>query len=104
MATPTLKHVIHADRYLLTFENANHNVGKIITIDTNHTIDQCMAIMTDNCIKHLPIVSGAKLLGLISIGDVVREMIAYPKSMIEQLQSYITGLALAIQSTLCKSK
>ena len=65
--------------------------AKVITIDTKHTIDQCMAIMTDNHIRHLPIVSGATVLGLISIGDVVREMIAYQKSMIEQLQSYISG-------------
>jgi len=64
---------------------------KVITIDTRHTIDQCMQIMTDNHIRHLPIVNGHSVLGLISIGDVVREMIAYQKTMIEQLQSYIAG-------------
>jgi hypothetical protein len=64
---------------------------KVITIDTRHTIDQCMQIMTDNHIRHLPIVNGLIVLGLISIGDVVREMIAYQKTMIEQLQSYIAG-------------
>ena len=64
---------------------------KVITIDTRHTIDQCMQIMTDNHIRHLPIVNGHIVLGLISIGDVVHEMIAYQKSMIEQLQSYIAG-------------
>jgi CBS domain-containing protein len=64
---------------------------KVITIDTRHTIDQCMQIMTDNHIRHLPIVNGHIVLGLISIGDVVREMIAYQKTMIEQLQSYIAG-------------
>jgi CBS domain-containing protein len=65
--------------------------AKVITISTKHTIDQCMGIMTDNHIRHLPIVSGTTVLGLISIGDVVREMIAYQKSMIDQLQSYISG-------------
>jgi len=65
--------------------------AKVITIDTRHTIDQCMQIMTDNHIRHLPIVNGHSVLGLISIGDVVREMIAYQKTMIEQLQSYIAG-------------
>jgi CBS domain-containing protein len=65
--------------------------SKVITIHTQHTIDQCMQIMTDNHIRHLPIVNGQKVMGLISIGDVVREMIAYQKSMIDQLQSYITG-------------
>ena len=55
------------------------------------SIDQCMQIMTDKHIRHLPIVNDSQVLGLISIGDVVREMIAYQKSMIEQLQSYIAG-------------
>ena len=65
--------------------------SKVITIDTKHSIDQCMQIMTDNNSRHLPIVNDQKVMGLISIGDVVREMIAYQKSMIEQLQSYIAG-------------
>ncbi len=65
--------------------------SKLITINTNHSIDQCMQIMTDNHIRHLPIVNDTQVMGLISIGDVVREMIAYQKSMIEQLQSYIAG-------------
>ena len=50
-----------------------------------------MLLMTDHHIRHLPIMNGDNVIGLISIGDVVREMIAYQKSMIEQLQSYITG-------------
>jgi CBS domain-containing protein len=65
--------------------------SRVITINTKHTIDQCMQIMTDNHIRHLPIVNDENVMGLISIGDVVREMIAYQKSMIEQLQSYIAG-------------
>jgi len=65
--------------------------SKVITINTKHSIHQCMQIMTDNHIRHLPIVNDLEVLGLISIGDVVREMIAYQKSMIEQLQSYISG-------------
>ena len=65
--------------------------SKVITINTKQSIDQCMQIMTDNHIRHLPIVNDSQVMGLISIGDVVREMIAYQKSMIEQLQSYIAG-------------
>ena len=65
--------------------------AKVITIDTKHSIDQCMQIMTDNHIRHLPIVDDLHVMGLISIGDVVQEMIAYQKSMIEQLQRYISG-------------
>ena len=65
--------------------------AKVITIDTKHSIDQCMQIMTDNHIRHLPIVDDLQVMGLISIGDVVQEMIAYQKSMIEQLRKYIAG-------------
>jgi len=65
--------------------------SKLITINTKHSLDQCMQIMTDKHIRHLPIVNDTQVMGLISIGDVVREMIAYQKSMIEQLQSYIAG-------------
>ena len=65
--------------------------SKLITINTKHFLDQCMQIMTDKHIRHLPIVNDTQVMGLISIGDVVREMIAYQKSMIEQLQSYIAG-------------
>ena len=65
--------------------------SKVITINTKQSIDQCMQIMTDKHIRHLPIVNDSQVMGLISIGDVVREMIAYQKSMIEQLQSYIAG-------------
>ena len=65
--------------------------AKVITIDTKHSIDQCMQIMTDNHIRHLPIVDDLQVMSLISIGDVVQEMIAYQKSMIEQLQKYIAG-------------
>jgi CBS domain-containing protein len=65
--------------------------SNVITINTKHSIDQCMQIMTDKHIRHLPIVNDVQVIGLISIGDVVREMIAYQKSMIEQLQSYISG-------------
>ena len=65
--------------------------SKVITINTKHTIDQCMQIMTDNHIRHLPIVNDQDVIGLISIGDVVREMMDHQKSMIERLQSYIAG-------------
>jgi signal-transduction protein with cAMP-binding, CBS, and nucleotidyltransferase domain len=54
-------------------------------------IGQFMQIMTDNHIRHLPMGNGQKRMGLISIGDVVREMIAHQKSMSDQIQSCITG-------------
>ncbi|MBJ7420116.1 MAG: CBS domain-containing protein, partial [Rhodoferax sp.] len=54
-------------------------------------IDECMQIMTDKHVRHLPIMEGQRVIGLISIGDVVREMMDHQKVIIEQLQSYIAG-------------
>jgi CBS domain-containing protein len=65
--------------------------SNVITVETSHTIEDCMQIMTDKHIRHLPVMKGQHLLGLISIGDVVREMMAEQKNLIQQLESYIHG-------------
>lgn len=65
--------------------------ANVITVDAQQTIEDCMQIMTDKHIRHLPVMRGGHLLGLISIGDVVREMMAEQKSLIQQLESYIHG-------------
>ena len=65
--------------------------SNVITVDATQKIEDCMQIMTDKHIRHLPVMQGAQLLGLISIGDVVREMMAEQKHLIEQLESYIHG-------------
>jgi CBS domain-containing protein len=53
--------------------------------------EECMALMTDNRVRHLPVVDKGKLLGLISIGDLVKDIISEQKFIIEQLEHYITG-------------
>jgi CBS domain-containing protein len=63
----------------------------VITVQARQTIDECMQIMTENHVRHLPIMEQQLVVGLISIGDVVREMIAHQKTIIEQLHSYIAG-------------
>ncbi len=50
-----------------------------------------MQLMTDHRIRHLPILDNSKVVGLISIGDVVKEMIVQQKNQIEELQKYISG-------------
>ena len=64
--------------------------SKTISITPGHTVEQCMQIMSDHKIRHLPILKDDKVVGMISIGDVVKAMIATQKLMIEQLQQYIT--------------
>ncbi|SIT77930.1 CBS domain-containing protein [Pontibacter indicus] len=61
----------------------------VVTPDT--TIDQCMALMTDKYIRHLPVLDKQQLVGLVSIGDIVKCMIDEQKCIIEDLEHYITG-------------
>ena len=63
----------------------------VITITPDQSIDECMALMTSKHIRHLPVLDGKKLAGLVSIGDVVKAMIAEKEHLIKELQNYITG-------------
>ena len=60
------------------------------TVTPENTIEDCMKLMTDKHIRHLPVEEEGKLIGMISIGDVVKQIIAEQKSIIEHLESYIT--------------
>ena len=63
----------------------------IIHTSPDSTVDECMALMTDNKIRYLPVMVDEKLLGVISIGDLVKATISEQKSTIEQLERYISG-------------
>lgn len=63
----------------------------VISISPETKIDECMQIMTDKRIRHLPVVRDDRVIGMISIGDVVREMIQEQKQLIAQLEAYIHG-------------
>jgi CBS domain-containing protein len=62
---------------------------KLVVARPETTINECMALMTSKHIRHLPVLDDGKLVGLISIGDVVKEVIDEQSFMIEQLESYI---------------
>jgi CBS domain-containing protein len=62
-----------------------------ITINLSDSIDYCMGLMTDKHIRHLPIVENDEVKGMVSIGDVVKFIIADQKQTISQLESYISG-------------
>ncbi len=59
------------------------------TVTCDSTIEECMGLMTDKHIRHLPVVDGEKLTGVISIGDVVKHIIQEQKAIIEHLEQYI---------------
>jgi CBS domain-containing protein len=63
----------------------------IVYTHPNQPIEECMAIMTDRRIRHLPVMEEGKLAGIVSIGDLVKTIIAEQKFTIEQLERYITG-------------
>lgn len=65
--------------------------SNLITVSPDTSIDDCMRVMVGRKIRHLPVLDEGVLVGLISIGDVVRHVIDEQKSIIEQLEHYITG-------------
>lgn len=63
----------------------------LTTVEPLMSVDDCLGLMTDKHIRHLPIMDNGTLMGMLSIGDLVKTMIAEQQKMIDQLQSYITG-------------
>jgi CBS domain-containing protein len=65
--------------------------AKVLYAQVNQTIEECVAIMIDKSIRHLPVFEGDELIGLISVRDALNEMVDQQKFMISQLEHYITG-------------
>lgn len=64
---------------------------RVVCVRPEQTMAECMVLMTDKHIRHLPVLVDDRLAGLVSIGDVVKAIIAEKEFIIEQLESYITG-------------
>ena len=65
--------------------------GEVISVEASQSLEGCMTLMLEKSIRHLPVYDGGKLLGFISIRDVLKEVVDVQKSMISQLEHYITG-------------
>jgi CBS domain-containing protein len=63
----------------------------VIAVSPSYTVEECMRLMTDKRIRHLPVVEGATIAGIVSIGDLVRSVITVQGETIQYLQQYING-------------
>ena len=64
---------------------------QVVTVNVADSISECMRVMTDSRIRHLPVMEGEKMIGLVSLGDLVKWVISAQAATIEALQKYITG-------------
>jgi CBS domain-containing protein len=65
--------------------------ANVISVKLGDTVEQAMTVMTEKRIRHLPVLDNGKVVGMLSIGDLVKETIDYQQRLIKQLESYITG-------------
>jgi len=65
--------------------------ANVVYISPDETVEECMALMTNKRVRHLPVMANDKLVGLVSIGDVVKSLIANQEFLIGELEKYIVG-------------
>ena len=64
---------------------------RVITVEPEQTVEACMVLMTDKHIRHLPVIEEGRLIGIVSIGDIVKAVIEAQRLTIEELETYITS-------------
>ena len=69
--------------------------GKIISVTPHQTVEECMRLMTENRVRHLPVLENGKAIGVVSIGDLVNWTISAQDATIAQMEQYISGSVTA---------
>ena len=83
--------IILLDRDSRETRVADIMTSEVRTVDSAQSVAECMALMTEYHIRHLPVVENDRLVGIITIGDVVKAVMAEQEFLIQQLEQYITG-------------
>jgi CBS domain-containing protein len=83
--------IAKSGRCLVEAPVKDYMTKEVFTVGPDLTTDECMSLMSEKKIRHLPVMVGTKLIGMISIGDVVKEVIALKESTIHSLENYIEG-------------
>lgn len=85
-------------RKVVLMERSSYNTevreimtAHVYTVSPNDRIERCMTLMTEKRLRHLPVIDGNRILGMVSIGDLVKDIIHSQQKMISQLESYIRG-------------
>jgi CBS domain-containing protein len=83
--------VILKDRSSRETPVAEIMTASVVTVASDATVDECMRLCTDGRLRHLPVLDGDRIVGVVSIGDLVKAVISEQKETINQLESYITS-------------
>ena len=85
-------------RQVVLMERSSYNTlvrdimtSAVLAVTADETTERCMAIMTEKRMRHLPVLSGDNIIGIVSIGDLVKEVISEQQQIIEHLEQYIRG-------------
>lgn len=87
----------YARKVILQGRSSNHTAvreimtDKVFSTDPDQSVEECMAVMTEKRIRHLPVVNGGSVVGVLSIGDLVKAKIEEQEYQIKQLENYITA-------------
>lgn len=87
----------YARRIVLEGKKSRHTpvretmIDKLLVVDPDKTVEDCMKLMSDKHIRYLPVIEGEQFVGIISVGDIVKTVIAQQRQNIEHLERYISG-------------